>query len=132
MAKVEAASLGGDPDFPGHPMAIDDDLASIGKFNLQDATRCQFEIEISIAALQTSLDADQRSIRQRVEFGVVHACATIFRFTASVLVMTRIAAVVIVLCVAACGIKGPLELPPNSGSPTATKDVSTAQRTTNR
>ncbi|WP_367397999.1 lipoprotein [Azonexus sp. R2A61] len=46
--------------------------------------------------------------------------------------MTRIAAVVIVLCVAACGIKGPLELPPNSGSPTATKDVSTAHRTTNR
>jgi predicted small lipoprotein YifL len=40
----------------------------------------------------------------------------------------RITAVLLILSLAACGYKGPLELPPSS-SQTSAGDVSTAQRT---
>ncbi|WP_139326270.1 LPS translocon maturation chaperone LptM [Azonexus hydrophilus] len=44
--------------------------------------------------------------------------------------MSRIAAVLIILSLAACGMKGPLELPPQAGKPASAGagDVSTAQR----
>jgi predicted small lipoprotein YifL len=42
--------------------------------------------------------------------------------------MSRIAAALIILSLAACGMKGPLELPPKGNA----KDLSTTQSTTTR
>jgi hypothetical protein len=45
-----------DPDFLGNRVTIDDDLAAVGKLDFQDATRCQFEVEIGLASLKRCID----------------------------------------------------------------------------
>lgn len=52
------------------------------------------------------------------------------RFADSVSIMSRIAALLIVLALTACGIKGPLQMPPNAGKPVPTvgSDVSTSDQ----
>ena len=107
---MEAASPRRHPDFLGDRMPIDNDLAVIGKLDFQHATSAQFEIQIGLARLQRSLDPGQHLVGQAVEILVIHR-ATIPLFADSVPNMSRIAALLIILGLAACGMRGPLERP---------------------
>ena len=70
--KMEAARLGSYPDLAGNTMAIDDDLAAIGKLDLEHPTRRQLKIDVGVARFQRRLDPGQHSVGQLVEFLVIH------------------------------------------------------------
>ena len=101
---MEAASPRRHPDLFGDRMAINDDLAVIGKLDFQHATSTQFEIQIGLARLQRRLDPPQHLVGQAVEILVIHR-ATIPLFADSVPTMSRIAALLIILGLAACGMR---------------------------
>src|SRR5574343_742482 len=111
---MEAAGARGNPDFTGHCMAVDDHLAPVAEFDFQDTARRQFKIDVRIASFQGGLDPTHYCIGQAIEFLVIHR-ATIPLFTEIPSHMSRIAAFVIFLGLSACGMKGPLELPPGPG-----------------
>lgn len=112
---MEAASASGNPDFPSHGMAVDDHLAAVPEFDFQNTAGRQFEIDIRVASFQRRFDPRQGRIGQAIEFLVIHR-ATIPLFTEIPSLMSRIAAVIMFLGLTACGMKGPLELPPGPGS----------------
>ena len=126
---MESSRSRGDPDFSRHGMSVDDDLATVLAFDFQYATGGQLEIDIRPTCLEGAVDARQHGVRQPVEFTVIHR-DTIPLFASSDPNMSRIATLLIILSLAACGIKGPLELPAKTGKPVPAggADVSTAQR----
>lgn len=119
---MEAAAAGGDPDFPGDTMAIDNDLAAIGKLDFKHTASDDFKIDVG--TFQPRFDLLQSLISQSVEFFVIHRVLTFPTSPTATQTMPRIAAVLIILSLAACGMKGPLELPPKGNA----ADGSTAQQ----
>ena len=119
---METAATGGDPDFTGDTMAIDDDLAAIVEFEFKHSASDDFKIDVG--TFQRHFDLLENLISQGIEFFVIHRVLTSRSSQTATETMSRIAAVLIILSLAACGMKGPLELPPKGGA----ADGSTAQR----
>lgn len=69
---MEAAGTSRNPYFAGHGVAIDDDLAAVGKLDFQHTASRQFEVDIAIERLECRLDPGHCCIRQGTEFLVIH------------------------------------------------------------
>ena len=93
-------------------MTIDDDFAAIFKLDFQHTAGSKFKINIGLARLKRVLDLRQCCICQAVEFLVIHRVLPSRSLLTASSPMTRIAAVLLTIGLAACGMKGPLELPP--------------------
>ena len=119
-------------------MAIDDDLAAIGEFQFKNPASSQFEVDGGIARIQCHLDPGQDRIGQGIEFLIIHRVLTSLLLLTVPSLMSRIVAVLLTLCLAGCGLKGPLVLPPGPAPapvldslkwPSPPSDVSTDQKT---
>ena len=110
-AEMEAPRTRSHPDFLRNCMAVDDDFATIIKLDLQYATSRKFKIQIGTTVFEGLLNSCQRRICERIESLFIHR-VTILPLADSAQNMSRIAAILILVSLAACGRKGPLELPP--------------------
>jgi len=64
---MKAARGGGNPDFARYAVAVDDDLAAILEFDLENAISRRFKIEIGL--FQRLFDMSQGLTGGQVEFG---------------------------------------------------------------
>lgn len=92
-------------------MPIDDNFAAVGKLDLQHTTMLQLKIQIGATGFQCGLNTRQRDICQAVEFLVIHAVLPSRPLLTGPSLMSRILAITLALSLAACGFKGPLEMP---------------------
>ena len=114
-------------------MAIDDDLASIGKFNFDNAAGPYFTVEIGVSRLERSFYELKHFVSHLIELGLVHR-VLVSSFISHFSTMRQIFFLLgLFLLLSACGTKGPLTLPPKQEktiSPIATQlplaDVNTA------
>ena len=60
------------PDFPCRRVAVDDDLATVGEFQFQDAAGFDFQVHVGAGRLDGVLDAAKHRVRQGVEFAFFH------------------------------------------------------------
>lgn len=72
IAVVEATGLGRDPDLVGGTLLVDDDLAAVREFKLENLAGI-FEIDVCATGLDGMLDAAERDGCELVKFCFVHA-----------------------------------------------------------
>lgn len=120
-------------------MAIDDDLAAIGEFQFENPAGSQFEVDGCAARLHCRLDPCENRGSPGVEFLIIHRVLTSFPLLTGPSLMSRIVAALVTLCLAGCGLKGPLVLPPGPApapildslkSSGPSSDANTDQKTT--
>ena len=75
------------------------------------------EVEVGIARLKSGFDPCQNAIGQCVEFFIIHRVLTSRFLLTYPSLMSRIAAACLTLCLAGCGLKGQLVLPPGPPPP---------------
>ena len=94
-------------------MTVDDDLATVGKFDFEYAGTDHCKIEISAAGLKSVLDSCQRQIGKRVEFAIIHLCYHFpFAGTTNMRRFLTLTVLLVTSALGACGTRGSLYLPP--------------------
>ena len=120
-------------------MAVDDDLAAVGKLDLEDAGTDHGKIEVGAARFETGLNPLERRLGKDIEFAIIHPVLPFCIFGNSPMrhefkCTFTFAILLAMLTLAACGTRGPLTLPPpvtpaatQASAPAAAADLNTAK-----
>ncbi len=100
-------------------MAVNDDAAAVGKFELEHAFTLGFAVAISPAFIQRLRDPQQCRVGQAFEFARCHRRDKLVFNKLTIGIAMRRAAALILVCLAlsACGNKAALYLPPPEQNP---------------
>lgn len=126
---MKTAGACGNPDFPGHAVAVDNDLAPIREFDFQHTAGSQFAINICAAGLKRRIYPRQRKLSLCVKFLVFHRMLPSRSLLTASSPMSKIIAVVLSFSLAACGMKTALVMPagpapePLLGNPSSAKST---------
>jgi hypothetical protein len=70
---MKSAGSSGDPDFPGWPVPVDDDLRAILELDLEDPFRLKLDVGIHAARFKRLPDVLQGGLREAFKIELRHA-----------------------------------------------------------